>query len=64
MQKFAYSVITAKAGIQNPLRIPDSGSNFALSTLRCRASLARNDNFPPVFESFERTSFVFLISDT
>ena len=32
-------------GIQNCLKILDSGSRFALYTLRCRASLARNDDF-------------------
>ena len=40
-----YSVIPAKAGIQNCLKILDSGSRFALYTMRCRASLARNDDF-------------------
>jgi hypothetical protein len=36
----------AGAGIQNRLKILDSGSRFALNTMRCRASLARNDDFP------------------
>jgi hypothetical protein len=36
MQEIGFSVIPAKAGIQNPLRILIPG----------RASLARNDNFP------------------
>jgi hypothetical protein len=43
--KVTYSVIPAKAGIQNCLKILDSGSRFALNTMRCRASLARNDDF-------------------
>ncbi|MDI6755176.1 MAG: hypothetical protein QME78_12380, partial [Thermodesulfobacteriota bacterium] len=30
---------------QNFLKILDSGSRFALYTMRCRASLARNDDF-------------------
>jgi len=36
----------AGAGIQHPLKILDSGSRFALNTMRCRASFARNDDLP------------------
>jgi hypothetical protein len=35
----------AGAGIQNCLKILDSESRFALNTKRCRASLARNEDF-------------------
>jgi len=45
LARVTYSVIPAKAGIQNFLKILDSGSRFALYTMRCRASLARNDDF-------------------
>jgi hypothetical protein len=34
----------AGAATQNWLKILDSGSRFALNTMRCRASLARNDD--------------------
>jgi len=45
-----YSVIPAEAGIQKYLIILDFGLRFALYTMRCRASLARNDDGAPVFE--------------
>jgi len=45
LAKVTYSVIPAKAGIQNFLKILDSGSRCALYTMRCRAALARNDDF-------------------
>ena len=43
--KLTYRVILPKAGIQNSFETLDSGSRFALNTMRCRASLARNDDF-------------------
>jgi len=43
--KITYSIIPAKAEIQNCLKILDFGSRFALCAMRCRASLIRNDSF-------------------
>jgi len=43
--KVTCSVIPAKAGIQKFLKILDSGSHFALHTMRCKASFARHDDF-------------------
>jgi hypothetical protein len=63
LEEVTYSVISgepriesgAGAGIQNRLKILDSGSRFALNTMRCRASLARNADFP-VSKSFAGAS--------